>query len=160
MGATSTPATDVITVTNVAPTASITGALTSSLEGTPISLGSSVTDPSSVDTAAGFTYAWSVSATNGQVVSSGSGASFNFTPDDNGTYTVTLTAEDKDEATSTPATDVITVTNVAPTATFSNNSPVVENSPVTVSFTSPSDPSSVDVGAGFHYDYALSEKRF
>ena len=87
-----------ITVTNMAPTASITGALTSSPEGTPISLGSSVTDPSSVDTAAGFTYAWSVSATNGQVVSSGSGASFNFTPDDNGTYTVTLTAEDKDGA--------------------------------------------------------------
>src|SRR5262249_360690 len=48
----------IVVVTNVAPTASITGAPASghSPEGTAISLGSSVTDPSSVDTAAGFTY--------------------------------------------------------------------------------------------------------
>src|SRR5262249_14969257 len=45
-----------LTVNNVAPTASITGVPGSGHipEGTAITLGSSVTDPSSVDTAAGF----------------------------------------------------------------------------------------------------------
>src|SRR5262249_33610695 len=64
-----------LTVNNVAPTATITGAPASghSPEGTAIALGSSVTDPSSVDTAAGFTYAWSVTK-NGAAYASGSAA--------------------------------------------------------------------------------------
>jgi hypothetical protein len=105
-----------LTVNNVAPTAAITGAPASghSPVGTAISLGSSVTDPSTVDTAAGFTYAWSVTK-NGAAYDSGSAADFSFTPDDHGTYVVTLTATDKDGGTSPVAQTTIEVDNVAPT---------------------------------------------
>ena len=56
-------------------------------EGSLVSLSGTFTDPGSADT---HTQTWSVSASNGQVVAGGSGASFSFTPNDNGTYTVTL----------------------------------------------------------------------
>ena len=46
-----------IDVANAPPTPTITGAPTESDEGTPIALGSTVTDPGSADT---FTYAWAV----------------------------------------------------------------------------------------------------
>jgi Ca2+-binding RTX toxin-like protein len=102
-------------VKNVAPTAAINGAPTSSPEGTLINLTSTVQDVGPVDTAAGFTFAWSVTK-NGLPFASGTAASFGFTPDDNGTYVVTFTARDKDNA---PGTDskIITVTNVSPTVT-------------------------------------------
>jgi PKD repeat protein len=240
-----------ITVTNVNPTATITGAPTSSPEGTAISLGSTVTDPSSVDTAAGFTRSWSVTKNGNPFGSSGSGTGFSFTPDDNGTYVVTFSATDKDGGTGTDsktinvtnvapnvtgaadqtavegssatftlgsftdpgasdnpwavdvnwgdgsshstltkaatgslgseshtyddsgsytvtvtvtdkdgdpgtATFQVSVGNVAPTATFSNNGPVNEGSPVTVSFSAPHDPSNADTAAGFHYAYSCS----
>ena len=105
---------------NVAPTASITGAPTTSPEGTQISLGSSVTDPSSVDTSAGFTHAWSVTKNGVAYGASGSGANFSFTPDDEGTYVVSFSAKDKDDGEGTDS-KTITVTNVAPsnvTASF------------------------------------------
>src|SRR5437763_821710 len=56
------PTTATIIVDKVPPTATITGAPVSghSPEGTAITLGSTVTDPSTVDTAAGFTYSWTV----------------------------------------------------------------------------------------------------
>jgi hypothetical protein len=41
-------------------------------------------------------------------------------------------------------------------ATFSSNSPVIFGNPVTVTFSSPSDPSSVDTAAGFHDSFATS----
>src|SRR5262249_16495554 len=78
-----------ITVTNVAPTVAITGAPATSPEGTLLTLGSSVSDPGTADT---FSYLWQVTASNGQVIADGAGASFSFTANDNGTYTVTLTA--------------------------------------------------------------------
>src|SRR5262249_53297179 len=108
-----------LTVNNVAPTASITGlpAKGHSPEGTAITLGSSVTDPSPVDTSAGFTYAWNVTK-NGVAVVSWSGAGLSFAPDDDGTWVVTLTATDKDGGTSPAAQTTILVDNVDPTATI------------------------------------------
>ncbi len=156
-GGVSTAAVDAITVTNVAPTASITNPVTTSPEGTSITLDSAVTDPSTVDTTAGFSYLWHVTDSNGQTITDGTGANFTFTPDDNGSYSVSLTATDKDGGVSTAAVDAISVTNVAPTATFGNNGPVNEGSPVTVSFSGQSDPSTADTAAGFQYAYALSE---
>jgi hypothetical protein len=104
-----------LTVNNVAPTASISGLPASghSPAGTAITLGSTVTDPSPLDTNAGFTYAWSVTK-NGVAYSSGTAAGFSFTPDASGTYVVTLTATDKDGGVSQPASATITVDNVAP----------------------------------------------
>jgi hypothetical protein len=112
-----------VTVTNVAPTPSIAGAPASSLEGAALSLTGSATDPSTADTTAGFTYAWSVTK-NGSPFGSGSSATgFSFTPDDNGTYIVTLKATDKDNGTGT-TTATIMVTNAAPTVTITGPAPV------------------------------------
>src|SRR5262249_23722006 len=96
-GGTSPVARSVILVDNVPPSAAITGVPTSgqSMVGTAITLGSTVTDPSPVDVAAGFTYAWSVT-NNGAAYTSGTSADLTFTPNVSGTYVVTLTATDKD----------------------------------------------------------------
>jgi len=139
-------------VNNVAPTVAITGAPTSSPEGTMISLGSTVTDPSSVDTAAGFTYAWGVTK-DGNSYATDSTQSFSFTPDDNATYVVTLDVTDKDGGTGTDSAS-ITVLNVAPTATFNfPTDPVILNSQFSLSLTGPYDPSDVDTTAGFEYAF-------
>jgi hypothetical protein len=110
-GAASTSRT--ITATNVAPTASIIGAPSTSLEGATISLTGSATDPGTLDT---FTYAWNVTR-NGTAYTTGSGSAFNLLPTDNGTYVVTLTATDKDGAASI-ASKSIAVVNVAPTVSI------------------------------------------
>jgi hypothetical protein len=71
-----------------------------------------------------------------------------FTPDDNGTYVVTLTATDKDGGAGI-ATQVIDVTNVPPTAHITQ--PTVNASgQVNFTFTA-SDPSTADQAAGFSY---------
>jgi hypothetical protein len=72
---------------------------------------------------------------------------------DNGSNTVTVTVTDS-HSTSDSDTLTVTVANVAPTASFGNDGPVNEGSPVTVSFTSPSDVSTDDTAAGFHYAFA------
>jgi len=101
-----------ITVTNVVPSVSITNIPSNSLEGTPISLNSAVTDPSAADTAAGFLYSWTV-LKNSTAFASGSGTSLNFTPDDNGTYAVTLSVTDKDGSAGSVSASIV-VSNVAP----------------------------------------------
>jgi predicted outer membrane repeat protein len=139
-----------LTVNNVAPTASITGvpATGHSPEGAAISLDSSVTDPSPVDTAAGFTYAWSVTK-NGVAYASGTAADFSFTPDDNGTYVVTLTATDKDGGSGTD-NQTIVVDNVAPTVSLSGPADVVPGQASVFTLTA-NDPSPVDQAAGFRF---------
>jgi PKD repeat protein len=233
-----------ITVTNVAPTPSITAPASVDV-GMAAAFKGSATDPSTADTNAGFTYSWNFG--DGSSPVAGANASHTYTAA--GTYTVKLTATDKDggagsttvsyivaalptatfggpssvnEGTSTakvtftsstggsggytysydfnndgnfeitgsstasatipesyvddgPSTRVvhgritdslggytdyttsITVTNVAPTATFSNTGPVNIGTAVTVKFTNPSDPSTADTNAGFHYSFAQSQ---
>ena len=60
-------------------------------EGTPISLTSTITDPGDET----FGYDWQVTK-DGNPYTSGSGTTLDFTPDDNGTYQVTLTVNDGD----------------------------------------------------------------
>ena len=145
-----------ITVTNVAPTASITGAPGSSPEGTAISLGSTVTDPSSVDYAAGFTYAWSVTKNGNPYGAGGSAATFSFTPNDNASYVVTLTATDKDGGVGTDS-KTITVTNVSPTASITG-APATSPEGTAISLGSTvTDPSSVDTAAGFTYAWSVTK---
>src|SRR5206468_298449 len=90
-------------------TATILGAPTTSPEGTAISLSSLVSDPGSADT---HSLSWSVSK-NGSAFASGTGVAFGFTPDDNGSYVVTLTATDDDGGVGSVA-KTITVTNLPP----------------------------------------------
>jgi hypothetical protein len=100
------------TVANLAPVASLTGFPPSAPEGGALAGAGSATDPSSADQAT-LAYTWAV-LKNGTSFASGTGAAPSFTPDDNGTYVVTLTATDKDGGSSS-ASQTIDVTNVAPT---------------------------------------------
>ena len=106
-------ATHTIYVANVAPTPSITGAPATNSEGAAINLTASATDPNSADQAAGFSYSWTV--TRGMDnLATGTEDTFSFTPEDDGSYSVTLEALDKDGDTGSVTQD-ISVDNVAPT---------------------------------------------
>ncbi len=115
-----------VTVNNVAPTVTITGAPSHDDEGTAISLGSDVTDPDGP-----FTYDWQATASNGQVIADGSDDSFDFTPDDNGTYEVTLTVTDTYGESGTDS-KTITVDNVAPNPSVNGDDTVTQGSTYTL----------------------------
>lgn len=123
-----------------APTANA-GADRTTNEGTRITFNGSATGT-------GLTYQWNFG--------DGTTASGTLTPSktyaDNGTYTVTLTVTDSLGRTASD-TAVVTVNNVAPTATLSNDSPKGPNQTVTISFGGQTDPSSADTSAGFRYYY-------
>jgi len=112
-GAGTGSATANVVVANVAPGAVITNIPSNSPEGTAITLNSSVTDPSSVDTATGFTYSWIVTKNSVQFAL-GTGPSLTFTPTDSGPYAVTLSVTDKDLGTGSTS-GTVTIANVAPT---------------------------------------------
>ena len=150
---TSSPVT--LTLTNLAPTATLTGSTVG--EGSPATVSfSNQTDPSQTDTNAGFHYSFATSSAglNTNYATAGTTPSTTFTFNDNGSYTVYGAIIDKDGGVTIYSTTV-TVTNVAPTATLSNTGPINEGGSVTVQFSNPSDPSSADTSAGFHYSFAL-----
>src|SRR5262249_30684860 len=115
-------------------------------------------DPGSADTAAGFTYAWKVTK-NGAAFASGSGAGLTFTPDDNASYVVTLTATDKDGGASAAASTTLTVDNVLPTAPLTG-APAAGHRPAETAIPlgrSLTDPSSADTKAGFTYAWKVTK---
>jgi PKD repeat protein len=157
LGHTSTSKTSA-TIAEVPPTAAITGAPATghSPEGTAVTLGSTVTDPSAADTKAGFTYAWAVTK-DGSAFASGTGAGLTFTPDDTGTYVVTLTAADKDGNQSAPVTTTITADDVAPTVAI-NGAPANPQPGNPIALTSTvTDPSPVDSAGGFTYAWSVTK---
>jgi PKD repeat protein len=115
-------------------------------EGTPVQLAGSATSPSTADNAAGFTYGWTVTK-NGNAYKSGNGAHWQFTPDDEGTFVITMKATD-DGGMSDTATATVTGTNVWPTAHITGvttSAPLVVTAQETLGFTgSFSDPSLLD----------------
>src|SRR5207253_11121026 len=138
-----------ITVVNVAPAPTINGAPASSPEGTLISLTSSANDPGTQDT---FTYAWSVTK-NGNPYLSGSNANFSFTPNDNGTYVVSLMVSDDDNGSGSDSKS-ISVTNVAPTAQI-NGAPASSPEGTAINLTSSvSDPGTADT---FTYAWSVTK---
>ncbi|MEZ6192011.1 MAG: PKD domain-containing protein [Phycisphaerales bacterium] len=87
--------TDTLTaiIDNVAPdVAPITGD-SQGLRGQTLSFSSSFTDPGTLDT---HTTEWTVTDSLGAVVATGTGTSFEFTPDEAGTFDVTFTVTDND----------------------------------------------------------------
>jgi len=154
----STEYTTVVTVNNVAPTATLGNS-------GPVNEGSAATitfsnplDPSSVDAASGFHYAYSCtngSLTGATYANSSASATTSCAFNDNGSLPVKARIIDEDDG-FTEYTTVVTVNNVAPTATLGNNGPVAEGSPATISFSAQSDPSSADTSAGFRYAYSCT----
>ena len=163
----SATATDSVAASPISFTATIANVAPQAVLGSngPIAEGGSVlvsftapVDPSSVDTAAGFRYAFS--CTNNTLAaatydSSGITTAVQCTYDDSGPRTVRARIIDKDGG-FTEYTKAVNVVNVAPTATLSNNGPVNEGQAATITFTNPSDPSSADTAAGFHYAYSCT----
>ncbi|HLF26119.1 MAG TPA: PKD domain-containing protein [Anaerolineae bacterium] len=120
-------------VNNVAPTAATSGPYTGT-EGSPIALTGIVTDPGAADT---HTYLW----TFGDGVTSTLRTPAHMYAD-NGIYTATFKATDKDSA-SNIVTTTVTVNNVAPTAVSGGPYSGVPGQPI--SFTgNVNDPGSVD----------------
>ncbi|HEY0737830.1 MAG TPA: PKD domain-containing protein [Herpetosiphonaceae bacterium] len=138
-----------VTVGNVAPTAGFTTPSQVS-EGSPIVIQlSKPADPSSVDRAAGFSYAFDCGSGYGSASSS---ASISCPTSDNGVRTVRARVSDKDGGT-TEYSALVTINNVAPTASFTASTPVNEGSPIVLALSNPSDPSSVDTANGFSYAF-------
>jgi len=112
-------------------------------EGTQVTLNGSFvnSDPSDVPT-----FLWQVTSTNGQLVADGNAPAFNFTPNDNGIYTVSFTVTTGHGVFSDSA--IITVTNVAPTALVSGPASGTYGQNLTYAL-SAQDLSSADQLAGF-----------
>jgi uncharacterized protein YfcZ (UPF0381/DUF406 family) len=134
--------TDSVTVNNVAPSATF-NAPESVNEGSNIDLSlSDPSDPSSVDTTAGFEYRFSCD--NGATWTAwGSSNSSGCSTDDNGTRNVKGEIRDKDGGVSAYSA-AVTVDNVAPSATFTAPESVDEGSDINLSLTDVVDPGSAD----------------
>src|SRR5207237_4208730 len=146
-----------ITVTNVNPTASISGAPTDPItEGTGVDLTATAADVSTADT---LSYAWTVTKDGDPfALPSGadtSSADFSFTPTDNGSYVATCVVTDDDGGSVTAATDAITVNNVNPTASISGAPDGAIDEGSTISLTAhPSDAGAADT---FTYDWTVTK---
>jgi len=162
-GKIASPVTDTatLTVSNAAPTVSFTSPATSANEGDTKTYSFTVSDAGTNDTfsvTSGFPNCGTGgSLVPGSVTTTTTGGSFQcLFPDGPASPSVSIQVTDDDGAVSTAATTSVTVANVDPTATLGNNGPVNEGSSATISFTSPSDPSSTDTAAGFHYAFSCT----
>src|SRR5581483_9994671 len=158
--------TTTIGITNVNPTATLGGGAAVT-EGSPGTVGfSGQTDPSPVDTAAGFRYSFDFN--DDGVYEVGDGASYagsvtsasvtvpaSFLADNPGRV-VRARIFDKDGG-FTQYTTTVVVTNASPTAVLGNGGAVNEGSPGSVSFSGQSDPSPVDTAAGFRYSFDFDD---
>lgn len=115
-----------LTVNNAAPVPSIACLTSIPSVGNSFTCTASATDDSSVDSAAGFAFDWSVTK-NGNPHGSGSGPNFTFTFDAAGTYVISLKATDKDGGfgSAQPHTIVIAAPNSAPTVAANSSSVTV-----------------------------------
>jgi hypothetical protein len=149
-GTASTSTTFTLNVSNLAPTVTF-NASTPVNEGSSISLSlTGAADASSID-AASLQFAFDCGLGAGYGAMSASSAATCATTD-NGSRTVKGKVQDKDGG-STEYTATVTINNVAPSATFNASTPVNEGSNISLSLTSPSDPSSADTTAGFQYAF-------
>jgi hypothetical protein len=125
-----------VTINNLAPSSVTIIGPSSSPEGLLVHLTPTVVDPGSADT---FTFEWNVTK-DGNPFATSTDEDFDFTPDDNGTYEVTLTVTDDDDA-STPAEPlVITVTDVDPSIVLTGSATMNEGAVYTLALGAITDP--------------------
>ena len=135
------------------PTLSIDGAPTGSVtEGSPLLFVATMANPTS-----SYSYAWSLteSGVSGALATS-TGRQFNFTPDLEGTYALSLVATDAYGLTFSPVSATFVVTGVAPSAVLSvgtPSSPSGGSETATISLTNAYDPSATEMGT---LQYAFS----
>ena len=138
-----------VALRNVAPGADF-GASSPVVEGSAINLSlTDVTDPSTADSVAGFTYAFDCGSGFGDY---GAASTASCPTTDDATVTVGGRVKDKD-GDATEYTATVEVTNEAPTATFSADTPVEEGDAFGLSLTNVADVSSADTVAGFTYAF-------
>lgn len=157
-GGASSPITFTVTIANLDPKAVIgnSGPIDEGSRAT-ISL-STPTDPSTVDVAKGFRYAFSCtneSLAAATYANSDVRSTTSCLFDDNGKRVVRARIIDKDGGYA-EYTTTVTVGNVAPTASFSNNGPIAEGKTAIVTFAGASDPSAADMKAGLRYAYSCT----
>ena len=107
-----TTVTRTLTVGNLDPTVTIAGPAAGA-EGEPLVYTATGTDPAG--DADPLTFAWTAADAAGVVVATGTGASFTFTPPDDGDYAVSVTADDGDGGTAADSV-ALAVANVDPVA--------------------------------------------
>jgi hypothetical protein len=150
-GGVATPNQIVLAVDHAQPRATLADAPATALEGTVIQLSASDVSDGPADVAAGFRYAWDVTKVHHDATTphfaSGTAANFAFTPDDDGTYTVTVVAADKDGVSSVAAAARIEVHNVVPTIPARLPVMIAEGTPLTIDLTAADDPSAVDAAS-------------
>ncbi|HEV3447989.1 MAG TPA: LamG-like jellyroll fold domain-containing protein [Gemmataceae bacterium] len=112
-------------------------------------LGLTVTTDAGVDQQ-NLTYSWAVSK-DGTAYDSASGTNYQFTPNDNGSYVVSVIVTDNDGGSST-ISRTLTVTNVAPAAAVAAPSGSAVAGEVLNFTLTAADLSSVDLAAGFTYE--------
>jgi PKD repeat protein len=147
-----------VVVNNLPPTA--TGMTNSGpvTENSPVTVSlTGVSDPSPVDSGSlRFSFATSIAGLAANYGAASATNSANFTFPDNGSFTLFGRVYDKDGGISATHQTTVTVTNAPPVATgLTNNGPVSEGSPVTVTLIGVSDPSPVD-STTLHYSFATS----
>ena len=94
-------------------------------EGMLVALSATTSDPTPA-TPSTFTFLWQVAADNGQVIPNSSAQTLNFTPVDNGIYTVTLSATDTADNKVYQDTAFVFVSNVAPALNAGANETIPE----------------------------------
>ncbi len=145
-----------IVINSVAPTASLTNS-------GPVDEGSPATvtvagqfDPSTADTGAGFRYHYDFDndGTFDRSTTDPSAIVLASYLDDNADSprVVRVRIEDKDLAGNDYTTEIV-INSVAPTASLTNDGPVDEGSPATVTVAGQFDPSAADTASGFIYRY-------
>ena len=114
-------------------------------EGTPLSYTGSAQSASSADNQAGFGYSWTVTKDGAAYQAGGTTSTFNFTPDDEGVYVISLAATDDSPITGN-ASVTVNVSDILPVANIDSVVPtqtvpllIVPNEMITFtgSFTDP-----------------------
>jgi hypothetical protein len=150
-----TGSSDSVTVTDVAPSVTVTGEPGTSIPaGTPVALNAAATDPGALEH---FNYSWSVTlnGSNYPLLESvaTNAANLDFTPDRVGNYVATVVVTDTDGGATSVSSTSMAVTDVAPTVTVTGPASAVnegQNITFAGSATNPT------IGDTFSYSWSVT----